>query len=112
MSGPAYVYDKAGNVLSDGRHVFQYDAWNRLVQVSRIAAGTGQPGSMWHTVQPGALVKHFTYDGLGRLVRVQSPFLNPDQPLGVNRSERLYYDGVRRIQELVIDPVASKETAE
>ncbi|MCW5766676.1 MAG: RHS repeat protein [Phycisphaeraceae bacterium] len=112
VSGPAYVYDKAGNVLSDGRHVFQYDAWNRLVQVSRIAAGTGQPGSMWHTVQPGALVKHFTYDGLGRLVRVQSPFLNPDQPLGVNRSERLYYDGVRRIQELVIDPVASKETAE
>jgi len=30
----AFVYDAAGNLTSDGRYVYQYDAWNRLIQVN------------------------------------------------------------------------------
>jgi hypothetical protein len=49
----------------------------------------------------GQLAKHFMYDGLGRLVRTQAPA--PSESL--LRTERFYYDGLRRIQELVTDPV-------
>jgi hypothetical protein len=60
----------------------------------------------------GAFVRAYNYDGLGRLTRAQSPYPDPDtfdpeHPGGTNRIERFYYDGVRRIQEVVIDPVSS-----
>ncbi len=44
--------------------------------------------------------------GVGPMVRIVSPFpdaAHADQ--GYTRSERLYYDGVRRIQEVVTDPI-------
>jgi YD repeat-containing protein len=110
-------HDAAGNLTCDGRYVYQYDAWSRLVQVNLIAeppfgggpaVGDSVPGT---TRLAGALVKHFTYDGLGRLVRVLSPYPEPGAtpPEGWTvapvRSERLYYDGVRRIQEVYTDPL-------
>lgn len=52
------------------------------------------------------LVKHYTYDGLGRLIRTQSPYPSAEDNQGV-RTERFYYDGVRRIQEVVSDPLES-----
>lgn len=53
------------------------------------------------------MIKHYTYDGLGRLVRTQSPFPIPNTAKGMVRSERFYYDGIRRIQETRLDPVKS-----
>ncbi|MBX3360286.1 MAG: hypothetical protein KF912_10440 [Phycisphaeraceae bacterium] len=111
------AYDAAGNMISDGRYYYQYDAWNRVVQINRLAevesfaAGGGAGGSGSGTgtpIEPSALlIKHYTYDGVGRLVRTQSPFPSPEDSTGEVRSERFYYDGIRRIQELVIDPVLS-----
>jgi hypothetical protein len=72
------------------------------------AVGDAVPGTMQLA---GPLVKHFTYDGLGRLVRVLSPYpesgATPPEGWTVApvRSERLYYDGVRRIQEVYTDPL-------
>jgi hypothetical protein len=49
---------------------------------------------------------------LGRLVRVQSPFPEPAPgETGLLRTERLFYDGVRRIQEVIIDPAVSLDGA-
>jgi YD repeat-containing protein len=90
-------YDEAGNLRLDGQHVYQYDAWNRLIQVNR---------AVWDgpTLTTGVLVKHYTYDAVGRLARTLSPYPDPDnwdeQTL---RSERYFYDGIRRIQEVVVD---------
>ncbi|MCC7390710.1 MAG: hypothetical protein IT431_18335 [Phycisphaerales bacterium] len=91
----APIYDGAGNLKFDGSYYFQYDAWNRVVQVNH-ATDDGAGG-----VVMGQLAKHFMYDGLGRLVRTQAPA--PSESL--LRTERFYYDGLRRIQELVTDPV-------
>ncbi|MFM9995675.1 MAG: hypothetical protein ACKVU4_07730 [Phycisphaerales bacterium] len=49
------------------------------------------------------LVKHFAYDGLGRLIRVQSPY--PTIGSADRRSERFFYDGIRRVQEITVDPL-------
>ncbi len=58
------------------------------------------------------MVKHFTYDAYGRLVRVQSPWPDPSfESEGSLRSERFYYDGVRRIQEVYIDPIMAMSMA-
>jgi len=118
------TYDANGNLTFDGSYFYQYDAWNRLIQVNRVkwtvyqqwpdgaaaaimASGTViTPGG---TPEPGVLLKHFTYDGLGRLIRVQSPFPNPESLDGLVRSERFYYDGIRRIQEVAVDPLVSIE---
>jgi hypothetical protein len=71
------------------------------------------PGELSFTIKPGLLVKHYSYDGLGRLIRTQSPW--PDVQEGAVtkqvRSERFFYDGIRRIQELVTDPVLNKTAA-
>jgi len=46
---------------------------------------------------------------VGRLVRTQSPWPNAESATGANRSERFFYDGVRRIQELVTDRLPTPE---
>jgi hypothetical protein len=111
------VYDTAGNLVSDGVYFYQYDAWNRLVQISNLdnnasftalAATDVNPVLANYPVLPGKMLKHFKYDGLGRLVEVQSPFPDEESEGGL-RVERFYYDGVRRIQELVVDPVETIE---
>ncbi len=92
-----FVHDVAGNLVFDGAYWYQYDAWNRLLQVNH--AGTlsatdfltnGQldpePGH-----EPGELVARFAYDGLGRLVHKQGT-LDSGQLLKED-----YYDAVRRV---------------
>jgi len=68
----------------------------------------GSPGGPTDTLTVGALVKHFTYDGVGRLIAVRSPRPGPSgsNTSGSNvpvRDEHLYYDGIRRVQEVVHD---------
>ncbi len=97
------TFDVAGNLVADAKYWYQYDAWNRLVQVNARGAAqfdvlTGLPiaGST-----PGAWIVHYTYDGLGRLIRAQRPSTGTSV-----RSERYFYDGVRRVQGVVHDGLA------
>jgi len=94
------IYDEAGNLEFDHVYYYQYDAWNRLVQVNLAE---------WDELNEepviNELVKHYTYDGFGRLVRTTSPFPDPLTSPGHVRTERFYYDGVRRVLEIVTDPV-------
>ncbi|MBX3316536.1 MAG: hypothetical protein KF902_06695 [Phycisphaeraceae bacterium] len=58
---------------------------------------------------PGDWLVHYTYDALGRLIRKQTPIRDgtvggANEQLAV-RSERYFYDGARRIQEVVTDPI-------
>jgi hypothetical protein len=94
------AYDASGNLTDDGTYRYQYDAWGRLLSIHRRAGDGGFD----------AFIRGFNYDGLGRLTRAQSPdpdpaTFDPEHPSGSNRIERFYYDCVRRIQEVVIDPV-------
>jgi hypothetical protein len=52
-------YDAAGNLQFDGMYFYQYDAWNRLIQVN---LGTRDSGGQ---VVIGSLVKNWVFDGLG-----------------------------------------------
>lgn len=94
-------YDAAGNLIFDGTYYYQYDAWNRLIQVNQASSNGGPTDP----VVIGVLVKQYSYDGLGRLARTLSPYPAPGVGVTQSRTERFYYDGIRRIQELVIDPV-------
>ena len=105
-------HDAAGNLVFDGTYFYQYDAWNRLIQINRAHLEPGAENfSGAPSVEPiplgivaDELIKHYTYDGLGRLIRTQSPYPTPDSNQGL-RTEKFYYDGVRRIQEVVADPL-------
>jgi hypothetical protein len=78
-----------------------------LVQINRAKTNTALPITASTPID--VIVKHFTYDGMGRLIRTQSPYPSPDFLVqeGDIRSERFYYDGSRRIQEVVLDPATS-----
>ena len=97
-------YDPVGNMTFDGTYFYQYDAWNRLIQVNRATLDQNSE------VVIEELVKHHSYDGFGRLIRTQSPYPSPDDNQGL-RAERFYYDGVRRIQEVVADPLMNLSMA-
>ena len=111
-----YSYDAAGNLASDGVYFYQYDAWNRVVQVNRAVAVAVSPSVLAsdgatlldHVWAPDStrLLKHYVYDGLGRLIRTQSPFPSADNNLGL-RSEHFFYDGIRRVQEVMVDPIVA-----
>jgi YD repeat-containing protein len=105
------LYDASGNLVFDGVHAFQYDGFGRVVQVNRASLPANAPPEIASLVV-GPMVKHYTYDAFGRLIRVQSPFPDPESggDLGL-RVERLYYDGLRRIQEVNIDPSVSMNMA-
>ena len=68
----------------------------------------------------GPIVKHFSYDGVGRMFRVSTPMsaewfgggLSFSGSNGFQRSERFYYDGVRRIGEAVTDLVLTNEVGD
>lgn len=104
-------YDAAGSLAFDGTYIYQFDAWGRLAQVNAGAADGGvtpDPVNPYVGLVFGPMLKHYTYDGVGRLVRTQSPFPNPQEAgEGMVRSERFYYDGIRRIQETILDPTMS-----
>ncbi|MFY7896452.1 MAG: hypothetical protein ACOVP8_09490, partial [Phycisphaerales bacterium] len=113
-----FLHDKAGNLAFDGQYYYSYDAWNRLVQINKASLPQPQPPPAQiglDTVIIGDLVRHYTYDGLGRMIRAQYPYTPnnglPVQQLPGLRSERYYYDGIRRIQTIVLDQVYSLEGA-
>jgi len=54
-----FTYDADGNLLSDGRWNYFWDAENRLV---RVESRTATPQQSWRTVQ-------WQYDALGRRIR-------------------------------------------
>ncbi|MCH7792489.1 MAG: hypothetical protein IID31_09450 [Planctomycetes bacterium] len=69
-------------MILDGQCWYQYDAWNRLVQVNEASrdpiAG----------IIVGSFVKGYAYDRLGRLVRTQSPYPQPGSTTEEVRTER------------------------
>ncbi|MCH8806241.1 MAG: hypothetical protein IH986_09160 [Planctomycetes bacterium] len=111
----AVVNDANGNVVFSGgpgvpanqSFFYQYDAWNRVLQVNYAGALTAADfdadGRIIDPVAtpPGALAASFRYDGLGRRIRKDTP--SPISP-GEFISEDYYHDGVRRIQEAVYTP--------
>ncbi|HYD00677.1 MAG TPA: hypothetical protein VEB22_05570 [Phycisphaerales bacterium] len=109
--------DALGRIVCDSLFYYHYDAWGRLVQVNVAKYSEGLGGTPeWVSSD---VIRHLVYDGLGRLIRVQAPVtapvLDPQvqqvELLGPMRSELLYYDGVRRITEVVVDPVDPKAVA-
>lgn len=103
----APIYDPSGNLVADADYHYQYDGWGRLVSVSAKGSLNFLMNGHVDPVNPGTpgpWVSLFSYDGLGRLVRKLSPF--PGAP-GEWRTEHYYYDGVRRIQEVLTDPLIS-----
>jgi YD repeat-containing protein len=118
----AFVYDLAGNLVFDGMYFYQYDAWNRLLQVNEKGSltagmfdGAGNlPNEGTGAVDPediGPVLKHHAYDGLGRLVRTASPIPGGTTPTGGAAivTERYYYDGIRRVQEVMTNPLSNME---
>ncbi|NOT01740.1 MAG: hypothetical protein HOP29_14050 [Phycisphaerales bacterium] len=77
-------HDTNGNLTGDGAYVYQYDAFNRLVQVRTPS----QPGGGGNVPLIGLL-----YDGLGRLAATTHDTVSP------SRKTWLFHDGVRRIAE-------------
>jgi hypothetical protein len=57
-------HDKRGNLVDDGRKVFEYDALNRLTGVWQSMGG-GQTGSTYSYGTKGHPIAAFTYDGYG-----------------------------------------------
>ena len=89
------IYDDAGNLVFDHTYLYQYDAWGRLIQVNE-ASWNGSIAVV------GDLVRHYTYDGSGRLVRNEAPIR-----AGVTNVYRYYYDGYRRIVETLTSDITS-----
>ena len=114
-STTAQISDANGNLIFDGDYVYQYDAWNRLVEVN--AAGDlsandfdaeGRIAPWPETDQMGDLIYRFGYDGLGRLITV-STFYDGTLATPRFRTVHYYYDGVRRLQEVIETPAANVE---
>ncbi|MFO0972174.1 MAG: polymorphic toxin-type HINT domain-containing protein [Phycisphaerae bacterium] len=105
------LWDACGNLVFDGQYVYQYDAWSRLVQVNHAAGPLPDPLAQMQGVETGVvlpayvgdLVVRYVYDGFGRLVEKTTP-IERHGPT-VLRTKAFYYDGVRRIQEVLIEPV-------
>ena len=58
------THDANGNLTYDGAYAFAYDAWNRLVKVTKAYRDPASPG----TVSLGSVVNETEYDGLGRRI--------------------------------------------
>ncbi|NOT01738.1 MAG: hypothetical protein HOP29_14040 [Phycisphaerales bacterium] len=77
-------HDPNGNLTRDGAYVYQYDAFNRLIEV-RTPSQPGGGGDV-------SLIS-LLYDGLGRLAATTHDTVSP------SRKTWLFHDGVRRIAE-------------
>ncbi|MCG3132761.1 MAG: hypothetical protein FLDDKLPJ_03627 [Phycisphaerae bacterium] len=97
-----FVSDAAGNLILDEHHFYQYDAWGRMVQANRkgtlTAASFASDGKLESGEESkiGALVGHYGYDGLGRVITRTWPTAVSS---ACEQTEHYYYDGVRRVQE-------------
>ncbi|MCC6360091.1 MAG: RHS repeat protein, partial [Phycisphaerales bacterium] len=109
----AYVVNLVGSTVFDGVYYYDYDAWNRLIRVSDAGTVTAASfdadgvllppaapptGSGPNLHVPGGWRVRYTYDGLGRLARKETPIAIGSTEA---RREDYRYDGVRRIQEAV-----------
>jgi RHS repeat-associated protein len=104
-----FIHDPAGNLVWDGQFVYQYDGFNRLIQVNEAGTDPLAPnGQVTAANQLGALVCRYTYDGLGRLICKENAIIAGDP---VIQRKDLYYDGVRRIQEVIDRPIVVTTTA-
>ena len=112
-----YLYDPAGNLVFDGTYVYRYDAWNRLIQVNQKGTlrytptnpatndftATGQIAPVQgHTI--GGVVGWCAYDALGRLIAAG------ERAGSGLATVHYFYDGVRRIQEIVDQPAPTADT--
>jgi len=85
-------YDLAGNLTYDGVYAYSYDAWNRLVKVSKaFKEGTDNSGDVTlGSLQTGSVVATMTYDGRGR--RISKAVGNSGY---LDCTYHYYYDGRR-----------------
>ncbi len=58
------THDDAGNMTYDGVFAYTYDAWNRLVQVTKAYRSPSGTGNLSY----GSVVNEVRYDGLGRRI--------------------------------------------
>ncbi len=106
--------DASRNMILDGDRLYEYEAWGRLVKVSlrgTLAFNTPLENEDPQLEgAPGRWLVHYTYDALGRLIRKQTPIRDGStgDELAV-RTGRYFYDGARRVQEVVTDPVIAIE---
>jgi hypothetical protein len=54
-------HDAAGNLIFDGTCFYQYDAWNRLLQVNRAHLGPVYPGGNPGTAGPGPVCRSLAH---------------------------------------------------
>ena len=103
------IYDGAGRLVFDGQYVYQYDHWGRLVQINEADPDPLSPPQdpLDAILSMGPMLKHFVYDGFGRLIRTTSPAPEPDSAPSMVRAVNYYYDGARRVQEILSEDVAS-----
>jgi RHS repeat-associated protein len=94
-------HDKRGNLVDDGRQVFEYDALNRLTGVWESAKGGGQidpetglPYNQFEAGTKGDPVAAFTYDGYGHRLTARynanSNGVIDDDPVDVYAYDRLW----------------------
>lgn len=102
-------YDEVGRTLFDGEYGYHFDAWGRVVQINEATADYDDTSGQQVGFTYGAMVKHFVYDGFGRLVRTSSPVDDPDvgESAEIIQSVSFFYDGARRVQEIINDPVST-----
>ncbi|MBN1943120.1 MAG: hypothetical protein JW849_07480, partial [Phycisphaerae bacterium] len=60
----ALAHDAAGNLTYDGLYAYKYDAWNRLMTVTRAYP---DPSDTTQHIE-GSVVATMEYDGLGRRI--------------------------------------------
>jgi RHS repeat-associated protein len=96
------VYDCSGNMVFDGNYFYQYDGFNHLISIHRGESLLGNDfdnkGRLINSSDLGDLIISYVYDGNGRLITKETELSNEDY----------YYDGVRRIQEVIDDSIESE----
>lgn len=74
VAGDSHIYDRAGNLLSDGKFTYVYDGFRRLVRIVQVATGTtvarydhDPAGRRVVEERPGAPAVVIAYDGVDRI---------------------------------------------
>jgi len=93
------VYDCSGNMVFDGNYFYQYDGFNHLISIHQGGSLQGNDfdnkGRLINSGDLGNLIISYVYDGNGRLITKETESSNEDY----------YYDGVRRIREVIDDSI-------